>query len=354
MNFCSRMLLWYDQNRRVLPWRESSDPYKIWLSEILLQQTRIDQALSYYRKFLDAFPDVHTLACAPQDQVLGLWQGLGYYTRARNLHHTAQDVSTRLQGRFPERYEELCLLKGIGPYTAAAIASIAFHQAVIALDGNVMRVLSRFLGVEQAIDLPLTRRQVFEAGNALICPDRPGCFNQALMDLGSMVCKPRKPLCAQCPLMDSCQARLTQATDRIPVKSPRAKVRHRYFCFLFIGRGQEVLVEKRLGKDIWKNLYQFPLIEWDAVPEDIPGWLNQYGLNRLFGKQAQQLQLQGEVVFMPHQLSHQRLHIYFVRFGMDEEKLLRFAAPYQWVELADFADLGKPVPVEKYLIRFGR
>ena len=264
MPFAHTLLTWYDEHKRSLPWRGEKDPYKIWISEIILQQTRVQQGWDYYLRFIAAFPDVQTLAAAEEEQVLRLWQGLGYYTRARNLHAAAQQIVNKHHGVFPNRYEEIRALKGVGDYTAAAIASIAFGLPHPAVDGNVLRVSARIFGIPDDIASPATRTDITQRCTQLIDPQRPGEFNQAMMEIGAIVCLPKNPKCDECPFQRECHAATHGLTSTLPVKIRRTAKRERFFHFSIHIYNNSMILEKRTGRDIWRNLYQFPLQETDA------------------------------------------------------------------------------------------
>ena len=252
---------WYSNFKRDLPWRNTRDPYFIWLSEIILQQTRIDQGLDYYLKFTEEYPTISDLANSTEDQVLKLWQGLGYYSRARNLHFTAKFITVQYYGKFPDKYHKLLLLKGIGEYTAAAIASICFNEEFPTVDGNVFRVLSRFFGIADPIDTAAGKKIFRELAAELIKGTDPGMHNQALMEFGALQCTPKKPNCPQCPLNVQCYAFLTHRTGELPVKLTKTKQRDRYFSYFVLLHGDSTWLTKRVHKDIWKNLFEFPMIE---------------------------------------------------------------------------------------------
>lgn len=258
-----RLIRWYEANRRDLPWRETSDPYLIWISEVILQQTRVNQGLEYYYRFTVRFPSVRALAEAGEDEVMKYWQGLGYYSRARNLHAAAKQVMECYDGRFPSTREEVLSLKGIGEYTAAAICSFAFGLPYAAVDGNVYRVLSRVFGVDLPIDSGEGKKYFSRLAQDLLDERRPGLFNQAMMEFGALQCVPRSPDCSCCPLADMCRALAEKRVDSLPVKAGKTVVKPRYFNYLDIRHGNILLLKKRSGQDIWQNLYEFPLIETD-------------------------------------------------------------------------------------------
>jgi len=260
--YFSRILLQWnrEKNIRQMPWKGEKDPYKIWLSEIILQQTRVEQGLNYYNNFIKTFPDVHKLAKAPEEKVFKLWEGLGYYTRCRNLIASAKYISKELQGKFPHEYEEIKALKGIGPYTAAAISSFAFNLPHAVIDGNVFRVLARIFGIHIPIDSSEGKKRFTELGNELLDKKQPGQYNQAIMDFGAVICKPA-PLCNQCVFKKYCFAFLNNKIDELPVKEKKISIKKRWFYYLVIECDNKTAVRQRTGKDIWQQLYEFPMIE---------------------------------------------------------------------------------------------
>jgi A/G-specific adenine glycosylase len=257
----THLLKWYKAKKRELPWRQTTDPYKIWLSEIILQQTRVEQGLQYYIKFVEHFPTIFKLAEADIDKVLLLWQGLGYYSRARNLHETAKYIAQNLNGNFPEDFLELKKLKGIGDYTAAAIASFAFNKAHAVVDGNVYRVLSRYFAIDTPIDSSKGKKEFLEIANEVLNIQEPAEHNQGMMELGATVCIPNKPNCSECPLAEKCIAYNNNSMQKFPVKHKRTKQQKRFLYFLVIKNTGTVCIEKREMNDIWQGLYQFPCIE---------------------------------------------------------------------------------------------
>jgi A/G-specific adenine glycosylase len=355
MNFSSRLLKWYDEHKRELPWRESNDPYRIWLSEIILQQTRIVQGMAYYHRFLDKYPDIQALADASEDDVLSVWQGLGYYSRARNLHHTAKEIVNRHNGKFPENFKDLLKLKGIGPYTAAAIASIAFNQPHATVDGNVTRVLARYFGITDPVNETQTKNQISEAANELIDVQHPGMFNQALMDLGATICKPGKPLCGICPVNKDCMARINGIEETIPVKTSKIKQRERFFHFFLLhaqtNDERMLLVEKREQNDIWKNLHQLPLIETpdNNLKED--SLLEHPLFSRLIRNNIPVVSA-GFVRHFEHVLTHQRLQSFFYNIPLPSEYCPTFDGAYKWVTFDEFLKLGKPVLISRFMESF--
>lgn len=266
--FSRSILAWFDQNHRPLPWKGEKDPYKIWLSEIILQQTRVEQGLPYYNKFIERYPSVRHLADAPEDEVLKLWEGLGYYTRARNLHTTAKYIAGELDGKFPDTYQTIRKLKGIGDYTAAAIASFAYNLPYAALDGNVFRVLSRYFGIATPAGTAVAKNEFQLLARQLLDPNRPGDFNQATMDFGATHCTPKQPRCSSCPLNTHCVAFRLGKVSEFPAKTKAPARKKRYFIYLVADLKGDTLIQKRKKKDIWQNLYEFPFLEQETLPPD--------------------------------------------------------------------------------------
>ena len=271
MEFSNQLIYWYLQNDRDLPWRKTKNPYFIWLSEIMLQQTRVNQGLSYYLTFTKAFPTVFELANATESKVLKLWQGLGYYSRARNLHFSAKLIANEFKGEFPNNYNDIKKLKGIGDYTASAISSICFDEAQAVVDGNVYRVLARYFGISTPINSTKGIKEFKELAQTLIDPSQPGTYNQAIMDFGALHCKPQNPLCNTCAFNTSCIALKEKTIKVLPVKEKKIKIRKRYFNFLVVlSEDHKTLFFERIGKGIWQGLYQFPLIESEAsISQDL-------------------------------------------------------------------------------------
>ncbi len=262
MDFKNKLTYWYSNNKRDLPWRNTQNPYHIWLSEIILQQTQVKQGLPYYDAFIKQYPTVFDLANASEEEVLKLWQGLGYYSRARNLHTTAKHVAFELNGHFPNNYKDLLKLKGVGDYTASAIASIAFNEVAAVVDGNVYRVLSRYFGIKTPTNSTDGIKEFKKLASNLIDKEQPAKFNQAIMEFGATQCKPKNPNCTVCPLNDSCIALQKDMIEFLPVKLKKTTVKTRFFNFLVcIDNNKNTFLEKRTSKGIWQNLYQFPLIE---------------------------------------------------------------------------------------------
>jgi A/G-specific adenine glycosylase len=308
MNFTNTLIRWYLENKRDLPWRKTDNPYLIWLSEIMLQQTRVAQGMPYFLSFTTNFPTVFDLAAANEEQVLKLWQGLGYYSRARNLHKTAQFVATELFGVFPDNYNDLLKLKGIGEYTAAAIASFSYNEVVPVVDGNVFRVLSRYFDVETDIASASAKKEFAALAFELLPKDNPALFNQAIMEFGALQCVPKSPNCGICVFNDSCAALQKMKVDQLPVKSKKLKVRNRFFNYLVVSDDNDnTIIQKRTAKGIWHNLYEFPLIETEKA-EDFENITKQIQSNFFKENKIKSIyEYNPESII--HKLSHQHLHI---------------------------------------------
>lgn len=280
--FSDILLEWNrSENDRKMPWKGEKDPYKIWLSEIILQQTRVEQGLNYYNRFIATFPDIHRLAASPDAAIFKLWEGLGYYSRCRNLIATARYISSEKKGKFPDNYPEIVALKGIGPYTAAAISSFAFNLPHAVVDGNVFRVLARIFGLFSPIDSTEGKKKFSVLANELLDKAHPGSYNQAIMDFGATVCKPVAPLCVACVFNTTCHAFLNDRVGLLPVKEKKIRIRKRWFYYLVLEHGQKTLIRQRIEKDIWNQLYEFPVIETgEEAPvrsildkAELSGWL---------------------------------------------------------------------------------
>lgn len=262
--FTTTLLDWSKQVNRNLPWKKETQPYPIWLSEIILQQTRVEQGTPYYQRFIQQFPTITDLALAPEDEVFKLWEGLGYYSRARNLHETAKFIAFELNGVFPNTYESIKLLKGVGDYTAAAIASFAYHLPHAVLDGNVYRVLARFFGISTPTDTTTGKKEFQALAQSLLDTTQPAAYNQAIMDFGAVCCLPKSPNCKICPMSAHCFAFQQRKVELYPFKSKRVEKKTRYFHYLYLLWQDQLIIEKRLEKDIWQGLYQFPMLELDT------------------------------------------------------------------------------------------
>jgi len=339
MNFFnSKTHSWYSLYKRDLPWRNTKDPYLIWLSEIILQQTRIEQGMAYYSRFADEFPTISALADASEDQILKLWQGLGYYSRARNLHFTAKHIQQNYDGLFPEDHDTILSLKGIGEYTAAAIASISFNLEYPTVDGNVFRVLSRFFGIAEPIDTSSGKKTFNDLAKELIKGTDPGMHNQAIMEFGALQCTPKKPDCNQCPLNERCFAFLNQKIAELPVKQNKIKTRDRFFNYLVLSFKNNTWIRKRETNDIWKNLFEFPIIETEDEVS-LENLIVQTEFRKLISM-PDQVVIENVSDWKIHILSHQRIHYRFVRIqlnaeiqlpkeliGVNKEDIFNFAVP---------------------------
>ncbi len=314
----SRLLRWYRTHQRDLPWRRTRDPYRIWVSEVILQQTRVDQGLPYYRSFLRRFPTIRKLAAASEQQVLKAWEGMGYYSRARNLHAAARHLMSSGNGTFPSDYEEIMGLKGIGPYTAAAIGSIAFGIREPVLDGNVFRFLARYYGIDRPVDGPQARNSFLPYARALMDGCRaPGTLNQALMEFGALQCTPASPDCIRCPLRNGCRAFLQGMQGMLPVRSLKRKVRSRYFHFLVVRWKGHVVLHQRGNRDIWRGLFEFPLVE-SSRPGLENATLARYGISQE-GRKG----LPEPGPLHKHQLTHQTLHVRYYEVHLSSKPQLR-------------------------------
>lgn len=353
MNFSQSLIKWYHHNKRQLPWRETNDPYKIWLSEVIFQQTRIEQGLEYYLKFIERFPTVQHLANASEDEVLKLWQGLGYYSRARNLHAAAKTIIKKFDGRFPDNYSHILSLKGIGPYTAAAIASIAFNLPHPVVDGNVSRVISRWFAIEEPINSLVGRKKIEAAVLELISGHSPGTFNQALMEFGALYCKPKNPDCESCIFNMSCLAYQKKLVSKLPLKIKNQPPKKRFFNYLFIVSGevgqQKVCIKKRPEGDIWQGLYDFPLIETESEADtknlvESPAWQQVFdGTKPIIEKVSREFR---------HQLTHRQILARFIKVIIKGNFLLP-TNTYIHIELNNLVDYPVPRLIEQYLQETG-
>jgi A/G-specific adenine glycosylase len=339
MTFSKIILLWYSENKRSLPWRNTTDPYRIWLSEIMLQQTRVAQGTPYYIEFIKEFPTVYDLADASEEKVLKLWQGLGYYSRARNLHFTAKKIVEEYNGNFPETYEELLKLKGVGDYTASAIASISYNLPEAVVDGNVYRVLSRYFGVDIPINASEGITYFKNLARKVLSSENIRDYNQGIMEFGALQCAPKKPLCLSCPLNETCVALQTNRIDKYPVKLKKTKVKKRFFNYLVVlDEERNTHLIKRSGKGIWQNLYEFPLLE---TQEEIGVKEIKQRLPEILTLEEPHLVYESSDKAIVHKLSHQHLHTKFwivktsdrLEDGLSPMELDKYPVP---VLIADF------------------
>jgi A/G-specific adenine glycosylase len=350
--FTQTIVEWYERNKRPLPWRLTTDPYKIWLSEIILQQTRVEQGMPYYQHFISRFPDVFALARSPVQQVLRSWQGLGYYSRARNLHSCAKIIVRDYHGKFPTSYSELLQLPGVGSYTAAAIASLAFEEPVPAVDGNVLRVLSRVFGIDEDILSPKGKKMFFQTALQLIPHKRPSVFNQAVMEFGALQCIPRNPTCDACVLSEQCVANSQGWQNVLPVKSKKQKPRKRYVTYIVISSGRTIAMRQRMKKDIWQGLFDFYSIE-SKRKEHAAKLLQRDALVRKWKNETLRID---EPVHYKHILSHQILIVQFVRLHLKpapRKKVKLDEAELMFYSPARISSLPKPTLVNRYLHEAG-
>lgn len=338
------ILNWYQNNSRKLPWRTTNDPYKIWLSEIILQQTQIIQGLTYYEKFIENFSTINSLADANEDNILKLWQGLGYYSRARNLHKAAKIVKTQFNGEFPTNYNDLLKLPGVGEYTAAAIASFAYELPYPALDGNVFRFISRLYNIDLPIDEPKNRKIFIAILNELMVGQKPSTFNNAMMEMGATICKPQNPLCNECPVQTFCEAYKKDTISLLPVKLKKVKVSQRHLNFFLIEYKNGFYIEQREGKGIWQNLFQLPLIETKLIA-------NSTTLKPLISKlfKADKTFKIEHDKSMRHLLTHQTIEAQFWTIKLDEKP--QFAnKKIVYTNLSDYKNFAVPKLIENYLL----
>ncbi|MEL6636712.1 MAG: A/G-specific adenine glycosylase [Bacteroidota bacterium] len=343
--FTPLLLEWYAQSHRPMPWKGERDPYLIWLSEIILQQTRVEQGWPYFERFRDHYPTVVHLAEAPEDEVMKLWEGLGYYSRARNLHFTAKYIAEELGGRFPETYEDILALKGVGPYTAAAIASFAYDLPHAAVDGNVYRVLSRYFGIATPIDSTSGKKQFAQLASELLDPGQAGIYNQAIIDFGATQCTPKKPDCPRCTFREQCVAALEDKPGAYPVKSKKLVKRKRYFHYLIWEAKEGLLLQKRQQKDIWQHLYEFPLVEAQGVltAEE----LRQTALYRDLAR-GQQPRLVGASRPFKQQLTHQTIIAVFWEIAVSQQQLTNNTS-HLMVSRENLAKFAFPKVIDRYL-----
>lgn len=345
-SFGKKLIAWYGKNKRDLPWRHTRDPYLVWLSEVILQQTRIEQGLSYYFKFQKLFPDIHRLADAHEEQVLKAWQGLGYYSRAKNLHATARLISTDLKGEFPTTKADLMNLKGIGDYTASAIASFCYGEKSPVIDGNVIRLLSRLYALEFPSDTPEGKRAIRELAEELMDDDDPATYNQAIMEFGSQHCTPKNPRCSDCPFSGSCRAFALREAERYPVKKKRVVVREMSLHYLVLKTTEGLYMRRRGNDSIWKGLYDFPSVE------------GEYEVKDLVAHFASQFQLPGSFELshvsneMKHILTHRKIKARFYEIRL-KRQLMHPHHGWLFVSYSHIAQYPLPRLIDRYLIERG-
>jgi A/G-specific adenine glycosylase len=338
MNFSRQITEWYRLNKRELPWRETTNPYFIWLSEIILQQTRVNQGLEYYLKFIEHYPTVNELANANEQDVLNDWQGLGYYSRARNLHTTAKLIQSKFKGKFPNTYEDILSLKGVGTYTASAIASFSFNLPHAVVDGNVYRVLSRIFDISHPIDSNIGQKTFNQIANELLNKENPSVHNQAIMEFGALQCTPSTPNCSNCPFQLECLALKNGTISERPIKKGKTKIRSRYFHYFNFNNGKETIIQKRTEKDIWQHLFEFPKIEFETEPkfEDIKNYIKEsFIINPIdFSNQKK------------HILSHQHIYCTFWEFDSLPTNL---KDKWEIININDFKSYPIPRAIDRYL-----
>ena len=329
-----KLIVWYDVNKRDLPWRNTLNPYLIWISEVILQQTRVVQGLDYYRRFVEQFPDIFSLADADVDEVLKIWQGLGYYSRARNMHAAARHILIMYKGQFPSTYEELISIRGIGDYTASAIASIAFGQATPVIDGNVNRVIARLFGIQEPIDQSGGKKLIRRYAEELMVAESPGTYNQAIMEFGALHCTPRRPDCGNCVLKDVCAAYAKDLVDMLPIKSKSPVLKTRYFHYLVITCGDCTYIQHRSDGDIWAGLYEFPMIETGEAAT----------LDELSSSDKWQLLFKGQIPHFRtissewvHRLTHRILKIRFYEISVDQPICMQDWIETEWKDIHQYA-----------------
>lgn len=329
------------QNNRPMPWKGEKDPYKIWLSEIILQQTRVDQGLAYYQRFVEKYPNVHALASAPTEEVYKMWEGLGYYTRCKNLIETARFISRELDGAFPSTYHDILKLKGIGPYTAAAISSFAFNEKRAVVDGNVQRVIARYFAITTPVDVPEGKKIFNDVAQSLIDSAEPAIYNQAIMDFGATVCKPRNPLCNHCIQAPRCEAFQNGFVNELPVKQKVTKIKTRWLYYFIIEIGDGVFIRKREKKDIWENLHEFVLLEAEnELADPGKGFLPELLKHQSYSVLSQSL-------VHSQQLTHQRINGRFFHILLSRETEL--SNGYRLIKKINLNEYAFPRFINSYL-----
>lgn len=347
MNFSEEIIDWYQKNKRDLPWRSTDDPYIIWLSEIIMQQTRVEQGMPYFNQFVEKYPTIKQFAEASEGDILKLWQGLGYYSRGRNMHHTAQLVMEEHAGYFPKNYDSLIRLKGIGEYTAAAISSFSSGEAKAVVDGNVFRLLSRYYGIDTAINSSKGKKIFTDLANELLDKSRAGIFNQAIMEFGSLQCKPKNPDCLSCPLSISCHARSTGKVNNLPVKIKSQKIRERYFNYILAIKDNFILINKRGSGDIWENMTDLPLFE-TASSTETTDLINSEDFINSFGNKV----LIRSVSSPPkHLLSHQKIYAHFIEIENFTEDFLSTQSWF-YVHKDELEKLAQPKLIFQFFNNF--
>lgn len=342
--FTELLIKWYGENKRDLPWRDTRDPYLIWISEIILQQTRVNQGYEYFLRFVKRFPDISHLANASEDEVMKYWQGLGYYSRARNLHAAAKSM----RGIFPSTYNEVRQLKGVGPYTAAAICSIAYDMPCAVIDGNVYRVLSRYFGVKMPIDSAKGKKFVSTLADEMLDKSRPALYNQAIMDFGALQCTPKTPLCISCPLAEGCFALRNKMINQLPVKERKVQIKSRYFNYIYVRAGSYTYLHKRIEEDIWRNLYEFPLIETDMSTT-----VEEFAMSsqlKLLLSDGEYFEIRPLWLNVKHVLSHRVIYANFYELILLEESAS--FSKYLRVRTEDLENYAVPRLIQAFLEKY--
>ena len=343
MNFNNILITWYLTNKRALPWRNTNNPYFIWVSEIIMQQTRVNQGLPYYHRFIEAFPTPETLANAHEQRLLKLWQGLGYYSRARNMHKAAKQIMELHAGVFPKSYNDIIALPGVGEYSAAAIASFAYNMPYAVTDGNVFRFISRYTGVETPVDTASGKKQIKEFVQKMIPEDNAANFNQAIMEFGATLCTKSKPACKNCPFLTNCYAYANNKTELLPIKSRKTKVKNRYLYYM-VAKNEPIYIKRRTDKDIWLGLYDFPVVDSSkkqSVDEVIALFSEKYLL------QNQHITVHHISQSNTHKLSHQTIFAVFIEaeFILDTAK----HKEYKTINASELNSYPVPKLIENYL-----
>jgi A/G-specific adenine glycosylase len=345
MNFSAELVKWYNENKRDLPWRHTTDAYIIWLSEVILQQTRVEQGLPYFNRFVEAYPTVSDFAAADEAGVLRLWQGLGYYSRGRNMLKTARTVQQEYDGKFPTTYDDLIKLTGIGEYTAAAIASFAANEQRAVVDGNVYRVIARYFGISEPIN-STSGKKIFQAtANDLLNKKNPALHNQAMMEFGAMLCKPKNPACGICPVRTGCFAFIHNATTSLPTKINKVKIKQRWFNYFLFTDGGSILMNKRAENDIWANMYDLPMIETTG-PVSIEEVLLIPEAIKYFGKDIKVTEVSDA---KKHVLTHQHLYIRFITLAVQPVVI---TPNWVFIKVENLQKLPLPKPIFIFLDNF--
>ena len=345
----TKQLMQWDQteNKRKMPWKGEKDPYKIWLSEVILQQTRLEQGLAYYNQFIEAFPTIDSLANAKDETVFKLWEGLGYYSRCRNLLFTARHIAFEYGGNFPTQYDAILNLKGVGPYTAAAIASFAFEQPYAVVDGNVFRVIARFFGIEKPTDTNEGKKYFVSLANELLDQTKPGKYNQAIMDFGATVCKPALPLCNTCVLASNCVAKTNSQVNQLPIKTKTINRKKRWIYYAVFHYKDSIGIKQRMQKDIWQGLHEFYAIEASAAinwnEKLVDDWLqNQIGISKASILKISSVRTQ--------QLTHQQITSQFIHIQLNQSP--NMLQGLIWVKEKEINQFAFPRLITAYMETF--